>query len=256
MTLQRAERADDAGIFILIAKKEAKFRILISRSYRRALGPSKTAIEKAFLTEFKKKDFDAGLIKGVETIADMASSAHAQFGSLRETAGQPGRRNNVAVGRGGIPARRGAGGFGLGSLLGIGLLIIGVLFLVRMVGALFGGGARYGAPGRMGGPGYGPGYGGGGGGGGGFMSGLLGGLGGAVAGNWLYDQFSGRHHGGYSDSTGADAGATPDASPADEWGGGTGATGDFGGGDAGGGGDWGGGGGDWGGGGGGGGGDW
>ena len=43
-------------------------------------------------------------------------------------------------------------------------------------------------------------YGGGGpataaGGGGGFFSGLLGGLGGAMAGNWLYDQMSGRHGG-------------------------------------------------------------
>ena len=49
-------------------------------------------------------------------------------------------------------------------------------------------------PGIGGGPGY---FGGGGGGGyggrgGGFLSGMLGGLGGAVAGNWLYDQFSGR----------------------------------------------------------------
>ena len=36
-----------------------------------------------------------------------------------------------------------------------------------------------------------PGYGGGGG-GGGFMSSMFGGIGGALAGNWLYDQFSGR----------------------------------------------------------------
>jgi uncharacterized protein len=111
----------------------------------------------------------------------------------------------------------------------------------------------------MGGPGYGaPGYGapGYGGGGGGFMSGLLGGLGGAVAGNWLYDQFSGGRHnatheaGGYQPdgySSGipdqgndeiiganddAGGGASWDDSPADAGGG-----------------DWGGGGGDWGGGG-------
>ena len=33
------------------------------------------------------------------------------------------------------------------------------------------------------------------------MSSLFGGIGGALAGNWLYDQFSGRHQGGYSDSS-------------------------------------------------------
>ena len=96
-----------------------------------------------------------------------------------------------------------------------------------------------------------PGYGGR---GGGFLSSLFGGIGGAMAGNWLYDQFSGRHHGGdYADNTshGADVGNQGTGSDAggSDWSGG-GAVGDWGG-DAGGGGDWGGGGdgggGDWGG---------
>ena len=74
------------------------------------------------------------------------------------------------------------------------------------------------------GPGYGgPGYGGGG--GGGFMSSLFGGIGGAMAGNWLYDQFSGRHHGGNVDSTsytpGSDAIPAGDVGGADDWSGGT-----------------------------------
>jgi hypothetical protein len=97
---------------------------------------------------------------------------------------------------------------------------------------------------------------------------MLGGLGGALAGNWLYDQFSGRH-GGYSGADaahssdygsaypdqGGDAivGADDDPSGGASWD--DAGTADTGGGDwGGGGGDWGGGGGDWGGGGGGG--DW
>ena len=109
------------------------------------------------------------------------------------------------------PPRRGdAGKFGLGTLLVIGLGIFGVLLLLRVLGGLFNRGAGYPAqmgmggmrPGMGPGPGYGgPGYGYGGPRGGGFFSGMLGGLGGALAGNWLYDQFSGRHAGaGHTDA--------------------------------------------------------
>jgi uncharacterized protein len=128
---------------------------------------------------------------------------------------------------------------------------------LRVLGSLFrrGGNQMAGQGGMQpqGGPGFGGGYGGH---GGGFMSSLFGGIGGAMAGNWLYDQFSGRHHGPgnmYPDQTNYDQGGSPADDPSTgSWGGGGG---DWDGG--GGGGDWGGGGGDWGGGGGdGGGGDW
>jgi uncharacterized protein len=251
VTLRHARRSGTEGLYILMAKQEAKIRILASQHYRRAMDDSREeAIRSAFRTEFKNKDFDAGLLAGVKKISTEAAAARAELGTLRQ-AGPPARRAGARVVRPGA-----GGGFGLGSLIGIGLLIVGVLFVVRLLGSLFGGGyAGAGAPGRMGAP-YGPGYGGGGGGGGGFMSGLFGGLGGALAGNWLYDQFSGRHHGGSVDNASYDPGTTGEQAPADEWGGGGGVTGDWGGGDAGGGGggDWGGGGGDWGGGGGGG--DW
>jgi len=96
------------------------------------------------------------------------------------------------------------------SIVGVAVLWIGL----RVLGSLFGGnrmgGRPMGGPGGgypAGGPGYGaPGYGGG---GGGFMSSLFGGIGGAMAGNWLYDQFSGRHHGAggmYPDQTSYDQG--------------------------------------------------
>ncbi len=86
------------------------------------------------------------------------------------------------------------------TLIWIVLGILAVFVVIRLLGALFSGGNRGGYPGQRamgpGGPGYGQGYGPGygGGGGGGFMSSMFGGIGGALAGNWLYDQFSGRHH--------------------------------------------------------------
>ena len=50
--------------------------------------------------------------------------------------------------------RGGGGGFGLSSLLGIGLLVLAVLFGIRLLGSLFGGGNRgYAGQQRMGGPG-------------------------------------------------------------------------------------------------------
>ena len=173
----------------------------------------------------------------------------------------------------------------MGTFLLIILGIFGVLLVLRLLGGLFGRSAGAGYPNQMGGMGMqrpgmgpgGPGYYGGGGGyggrGGGFLSGMLGGLGGAVAGNWLYDQFSGRHgnvnsadavhSGDYAGTAdpGGDAivGADDDPAGGASWE--DAGTTDTGGGDwGGGGGDWGGGGGDWGGGGGdwggGGGGDW
>ena len=95
-----------------------------------------------------------------------------------------------------------------GTFLLIGLGILAVFIVLRVLGGLFGRSAGAGYPNQMGamggprpgmgpaGPGY---YGGARLRGPGrwrrFFSGLLGGLGGAMAGNWLYDQMSGRHGG-------------------------------------------------------------
>ena len=85
----------------------------------------------------------------------------------------------------------------------LGVLVIGVLFVLRPDRRPLPGHRRRLQPGwwPIGRPGYGyggGGYGGPGGGGGGFFSSLFGGIGGAMAGNWIYDQFSGRHQGGGS----------------------------------------------------------
>jgi len=260
---EHARRSDTQGIYVLIPKKEHKVEVLSSPFYAKAIGRTqRLEVRDAFVKSFRKNDFDAGLKDAVETIGPVAAAAHSELGD------KPRRGAIPPVGpiRGRPLARQGGNSFGLGSLLGIGLLIVAVLVGIRLIGSLFGGGrGAYGpgvgqpgmGPGYGGGPGYGPGYGGR---GGGMFSSILGGIGGAMAGNWLYDQFSGRHHGGtYADTTstpGVDPSQTADAGG--DWAGGGSETGDWGGGGGddggGGGGDWGGGGGDWGGGGGGG--DW
>jgi len=236
VTKEHAGQSGSNGIYVLIAKAEHKIDVYASPRVSGAIDRARgLAIQDTFTNTLKAGDFDAALAAGVQEIGTEVTAAHARNGVRRQ------------AGRQGVPAARGnQGSFGFGSLLGIGLVIVGVLFVVRLIGSLFAGRGQGYPGGRMGAPGYGP----GGGGGGGFMSSLFGGIGGAMAGNWLYDQFSGRHQGGMTDSSsyGGDAGVSDAGTDA------TNVSGDWGGGDAGGGGDWGGGGGggggDWGGGGG------
>ncbi len=244
-TREHAERSGNEGLYILIAKNEGKIDVISSIAYRDSMsGARLRAIEGAFIAGLKHRDFDGALLGGVKEVDSEVSAARSELGTLRQgaAAGRVGHNGRVVANRNGSR--------GISSLLGIGLLVIGVLFVVRILGSLFRGGGVQGAygPGRMGAPGSG-GYGGG---GGGFMSSMFGGIGGALAGNWLYDQFSGRHSGGnhtdsssYGDAEAGNAGndwsGGADAGGAD-WGGGGGDSGggDWGGG--GGGGDWGGGG--------------
>ena len=148
------------------------------------------------MSHFKQRRFDAGLTSAVALMEQsLTAPSNARVNGHVPAAPAPGgRAGNVHGAR-----------FGVGSLLMIGLGIFAVLILLRALGGLFGrSGGGYSSPMGMGGmprpgmgpgPGYGqPGYGGyGAPRGGGFFSGMLGGLGGALAGNWLYDQFSGRH---------------------------------------------------------------
>lgn len=253
LAVQRDGESGNQGIYILISKQDKLIsNVLIRRRLANRLSEERRkAIRNAFIADFRSGDFDGGLRHAVQVIGQSLAAGQASV-----PAPFPAR---------GVPARR-PGGAGLGTLLMIGLGIVAVLFVLRLLGGVFGGaGGGYRGPARMGGPGYGgPGYGYGGGGGGGFFSSLFGGIGGALAGNWLYDQFSGRHHGGYGDNASYGDQSSYGGEPAsyDQGGdeivgagddGGQGASwGDTGGGD------WGGGGGDWGGGGGesGGGGDW
>lgn len=266
---KHAEAVGTEGVYILIPQEEHKLLAEASKHYREHLNRSRmTAVQNAFLGQFKQKNFDAGLVQGVEKLGSVFSDAKGDAGgSIRQKSAPNARRGGVAAPVRQAPVRRNSsGGFSLLWLIVGGLALF---FLFRIIGSLFramSGGNQYGG-GMMGGRGYGPGpggpgYGGGYGGapagGGGFMSSLFGGIGGAMAGNWLYDKMSGGHQGGgYVDQTGYDAGSAPVEDAGPEWGGSSADAGDWGGGgvaDNSGGGDWGGGGGDWGGGGGGG--DW
>jgi len=270
LAVRRDQQIRAEGVYVLISKREHLISHVLVRERDADLLPieKRDAIRQAFIEEFKKNDnFDGGLTRAVETIERSLQGASGAVRAERAPAGVPAPIQHRAAG--GKPA---AGGSTMGTFLLIVAGIFGVLLLLRLLGGLFGRsrmpgqpGMGMGRPGMGGGPGYaGGGYGGG---GGGFMSSLFGGLGGALAGNWLYDQFSGRHGHvtsadalspqDYSSGTpdaGGDAivGADDDPGGGASWDDGGGADaggGDWGGGDAGGGGDWGGGGGDFGGGG-------
>jgi hypothetical protein len=241
-SLRRARASKIRGVYVLISKEDRKLYVRDAGNFLG--GDRREAIFRAFSNAFREGDFDRGLVAGAEAIAEQvrATGPPSRAPGHGAPAGAPPAR----------PGRPGGGSSGLGILLVIGAVIVGVILL----GRLFGNRQRAfgpGAPGPMAGPGAGVGPGMGGvGRGGGLWSSIFGGLGGALAGNWIYDQMTGRHHHGYgappADYTGGPV-ESPGPAP-DDWGG-TG--GDWGGG--GGGGDWaaGGGGGDWGGGGGG---DW
>jgi hypothetical protein len=261
LAVLRDRQRGNRGIYILMAQREHKIsNVLIPGTLKDRLPEQRLlGVRDAFTAGFKQGDFNGGLTQGIRGIEAMLSVETAEAGRPLVPAAPrpPGARDRAApAGRplGGVaPAGRNGGGSGFGMLIMIGLVIVAVLIGLRLLGSLFGGARRgYGTPGSPGGYGYG-------GGGGGFFSSLFGGLGGALAGNWIYDQFSGRHRspgGDYQGGSSFDPGLPPSSGAGSDeivgadYGGGAG--GDWGGSDAGGG-DWGGGaGGDWGGGGGGG----
>jgi len=260
LAVKRDREIRAEGIYLLLSKNDRVISNVLTRErFATILTKDKRLkIRDSFIEPFKAGDFDGGLARAAEEIA-----AALPVGPPDANRAPAERR----LGEAAPPAaRRPEPQFGVGSLFTIALGILAVLFVVRLLGGLFGGNRAGGYPqqmgmGGMGGPGMGgpgmggPGYGAGYGGRGGFFSGLLGGLGGAMAGNWLYDQFSGRHSGGHHDAStyghGQGAGepyAGGDSIIGADDDGGNGASwGDSGGDWGGGGGDWGGGGGDWGG---------
>ena len=154
---ERAKQNRAKGLYVLIAKKETKIEVESSREYAKALTKARNQeVRSAFIEEFKKRDFNAGLNSG-----DRGDRKGARRGQGRVRRRHPSRGSpppRVAARHRG-PARAsprhlrgGGGGFGLSSLLGIGLLILAVLFGIRLLGSLFGGGNRgYAGQQRMGG---------------------------------------------------------------------------------------------------------
>jgi uncharacterized protein GlcG (DUF336 family) len=74
---RQARRAGTPGVFLLIAKKEHKISDPLPRRQLadRLPEPARRAILAAFLDEFKKGDFDAGLRRGVEEIAEVLAKS-------------------------------------------------------------------------------------------------------------------------------------------------------------------------------------
>ena len=126
--LERARRSGGRGIYILIAKSETKIQVLVSKEFTGLVSePQRVAIREAFIEDFKKRDFDAGLERAVEEIGEVLAKAKAdgKFGGLAEGPGRgEGAGLRVAAGRprsgapepGGGPAdHRGGRGQGVGA---------------------------------------------------------------------------------------------------------------------------------------------
>ncbi len=256
----RYEREGVEGILVLITREPRHLYVETGkRTEQKAFtAENRDRLVDTFMSNFKKGEFDKGLLEGVEYVRETLDRNIGKAAAGGAGAAAPGRgEKHVGFGREG-----GMEGMGIMGWVCIGLVVLlGLWLIVGLIRAFSGAGRPVGGPGGGYGGGYGPGGGGyapAGGGGGGFMSSLLGGMLGGAAGMWAYDTF---FRGGSTPSVTPPAygGGTPvgGGGPDDrEAGGGTG--GDWGGGDAGqggAGGDWGGGGdtggagGDWGGGG-------
>ena len=163
------------GVYVLLAKKEHAIQIEVNRKAHGAFGDDfRQRLKNGISRDFKQGKFDAGLVGAARFIAATANAAPV----LSMQPNPQGRRSGVV----GADAPAAGGGSILKPMLITIAVVIGVMFVVRLLGSMMGGGASAGVPGA---PGAGMG-------GGGFLSGMLGGLGGAMLGNWLYDSFSGR----------------------------------------------------------------
>jgi uncharacterized protein len=222
--LERFKTAEVNGIYILITKEPGHVQIEVGDETGRKAFTKKDRdhLRDLMLGHFKKKEFDKGLLEGVEYVRKTVDdNLKGQKKGAQPAVPAPGRHQEpTVVERPSLPPWVGWVCVGLAVVAGIWV----VFAIIR--GLSGAGGGAYGPGG---------GYGGGFGGGGGFLTGMLGGLFGAAAGSWLYDRYF-RGDSGYGGAAQAGEGAPAAAQPEDTDATGTG--GDFGGdgGDAGGGG--------------------
>ncbi|WP_020471616.1 hypothetical protein [Zavarzinella formosa] len=203
----------DKGVFIFICRNPAFVGVIVDKDMR----------EKGFdnTKESKLHDLLFNGLKDAHGKSGDAEQQTARDATLRKAVeflennlpdakkdviktGQQAGNHQEQTGNHQAPADEKKGS-GLAGLLCVGLIVLGVGWvLFAVIKAVFrmmsGGGAG-------GGPGYGgaPGYGGGGGGGMGFLGTFMTGMFGAAAGMWMYDSFFG-HHG--SSAYGGDSGTT------------------------------------------------
>jgi uncharacterized membrane protein YgcG len=188
----RFKEAEVNGVYILITKDPGYLQIEVGNitAQKTFTMDNRDHLEALMLKEFKAKDYDQGLIDGVNYVKSaMGDNLKRKGGAPAPAAPPPTDYPSPTT----PPALWPHVGW-LGWLC-VGLAVLAVIWVVVAIfRAIAGRGQAYG-PAGYGGPAYGgPAYGGGygygpGGGGGGFLSGMLGGLFGGAAGGWLYDRF-------------------------------------------------------------------
>ena len=262
-TKARAKEVKENGTLVLICKDPAQIKTWFSGKLNDEgmTQSDRDAVSDAFVTGFKAKNYDGAL-------SDAVSKLHSGYAKLSPTHAKGHTSNNAPIHRSPVAShpiavQKPMQSSWMPMIWTIGLVLLGMFVISSLIRAFSGGGGGrgYGGGGYGGQPGYGGGYGGG---GGGFLSSMAGGIFGAVAGNWVYDQFSGGHSAHAHDSMSSNSdplagsstlGDDNTSSSGNDWtddgsssGGGWfdggdsgGGGGDFGGGDSGGGGDFGGG---------------
>jgi len=74
-----ARRSGAQGVFILIARKETKIEVLVSRRYTDALPrAARDRVRSVFIVGFRKKDFDGGLREGISALDNLLTSASSE----------------------------------------------------------------------------------------------------------------------------------------------------------------------------------
>ena len=185
-TEDKARSLQVRGVYFLVAKREHKIHYWIER-------PALTTFDKAtvesvtqsVIGRFKQKQYDDALLKAVGTLSEAANTGPSAPGQRPLARSAPATMRPDLAPRPMREAER--SGSLLGTALVFGAVLVGILLLVRVVGAMMRG-ASPGGPG----PGYGsggPGYGFGG--GGGFFGNMMAGIGGALLGNYLYNSWFG-----------------------------------------------------------------
>ncbi|HTD67763.1 MAG TPA: hypothetical protein VK846_14655, partial [Candidatus Limnocylindria bacterium] len=190
MVRERAQAARLDGIYVLIMKEPPPhhFRIQVGvgeATRQRAFVPAnRDALVRLLQASFRENKHDEGLRSAVTYVegtlrSNLSGPMTSTTGTKVAAQGTPMRP---------APSAAPSSGSSVGSMVLVGAVIVGgiflVMFLMRLIrGGTGGGGLSRGAGGlgRVGG-------------GGGFMSSLLGGVGGALAASWLYDRFTGNAH--------------------------------------------------------------
>ncbi len=103
VTTRHAEAVNADGVYILIAKKEAKIRAEASSDYQKYLTRSRfQTVDDAFVAQFKKRDFDGGLEQGVAKLDSVFSPTPTP------TRAAPSVRATHSSGRRGRPGSQGS----------------------------------------------------------------------------------------------------------------------------------------------------